>query len=124
MGDSSMKSLFSRENAGLWIFAGIAILVAVILAVFVSPWASSSPDGLEKKAEEKGFMEKAEEREPAWKHSPMPDYTVESIKNERVSTGVSGLIGVILTLVVAVAVGLIALGIGKLTGRRSPEPRT
>lgn len=50
------------------------LLVAAALAFFISPFASSSPDGLEKVAEEKGFIEKG--RQPVWTHAPMPDYQV------------------------------------------------
>ena len=85
------------------------MLVAVLLAVFLSPWASSSPDGLEKVAEDKGFLESAEETEPAWKHSPVPDYAVNGIENERVATGLAGFVGVLITAAVIV---LLALAVG------------
>lgn len=106
---SSLKS-----SASLWIFVGAAVVVAVLLAVFLSPFASSSPDGLEKVAEDKGFLKVAEETDPAWSHSPWADYQVGAVKNEKVSTGISGLIGVLITIVVAVLVGLLAFGIGRV----------
>ncbi|MCJ7745937.1 MAG: PDGLE domain-containing protein [Actinobacteria bacterium] len=107
-----------RENKGLWIFVGIALVVAVLLGVFVSPWASSSPDGLERIAVDKGFMKKAEEKKPAWEHSPMKDYAFPGVKSEKASTGVSGLVGVLITLAVATAVGLLALGLNRLHKKR------
>lgn len=107
-----------KRNKALWIFAGAALIVAVILGVFVSPFASKSPDGLDKTAEEKGFVNKAEETKPAWDHSPMKDYAIPGVKNEKASTGLSGLIGVLITLAVAAAVGLLVYGIGRLWNRK------
>jgi cobalt/nickel transport protein len=109
-----------KKNKGLWIFVGAAILVAILLGVFVSPWASSSPDGLEKVAEDKGFLKKAEETEPAWKHSPAPDYTFPGVTNEKAATGVSGLVGVLITLAAAAAVGMLIFGLSRLFRRKAP----
>jgi cobalt/nickel transport protein len=111
--ENKWRKLFNKKSAGLWIFVGAALVVAVLLAVIVSPWASSSPDGLDKTAEEKGFVEKAEQQEPAWRHSPIPGYAMPGVKNEKVATGLSGLVGVLITLAVAVAVGLLALGLAR-----------
>ena len=68
----------------IWIFTLAGLAIAVALALFVSPWASSSPDGLEKVAEDKGFIEKAEETEPVWESSPIPDYAVPGLTAEAV----------------------------------------
>jgi flagellar basal body-associated protein FliL len=109
-----------KENKGLWIFVGAALVVAILLGVFVAPWASSSPDGLEKVAKDKGFMKKAEEENPAWKHSPMKDYAFPGVKSDKASTGISGLVGVLITLAAATAVGLLALGLNRLHKRKAP----
>lgn len=53
-------------------FIGSGLAAAIALVIFISPVASSLPDGLEKVAEEKGFIEKG--RQPVWTHAPMPDY--------------------------------------------------
>ena len=91
-----------RFDGFVWIGLGMALL----LALFLSPFASTSPDGLEKVAETKGFLEKGEGW-TFWKHAPFSDYTLPWIKNEKVSTALSGLIGTL-------AIFLIALGVGKL----------
>ena len=85
---------------------------ALLLALFLSPFASTSPDGLEKVAETKGFSEKGEGWK-FWKHAPLSDYTIPWIKNEKVSTALSGLIGTL-------AIFFIALGIGKLIKKSPP----
>ncbi len=107
-----------KQNKALWIFVGAAIVVALLLGIFVSPYASSSPDGLEKVAEDKGFLEAAEEKAPTWTHSPLPDYQLTAVKNERVSTGISGLLGVLLTLAVALVIGLAVYGAARLLGKK------
>lgn len=77
----------------------IMFLISLALAVFLSPFASQLPDGLEKVAEDKGFLEKAEGKEVF--HAPFPDYSVSFIKNERISTSLSGLIGTLMVFVVS-----------------------
>ena len=91
-----------RVDGFIWIGLGVALL----LALFLSPFASTSPDGLEKVAQTKGFSEKGEPWK-LWKHAPFFEYTLPWIKNEKVSTAISGLIGTL-------AIFFIAVGIGRL----------
>ena len=74
-----------------FIAAGFA--VAIILAGVLSFYASSSPDGLEKVAQQIGFVKT--EKEHALSSSPLAGYGVKNVENERLSVGVSGVIGVI-----------------------------
>lgn len=99
-----------------WLFIIIALLVSVLLAVVISPFASSSPDGLEKVAKDKGFLEKAEKQEPAWKHSPIPDYAMGGIKNESLATSLAGLIGTVLTFGVG-------FGLAKVIARKTSHSK-
>lgn len=66
---------------------------ALIVAAFASPFASSSPDGLEKVAEDKGFLEKG----TSYISSPIPDYTMPGISHAGVATAAAGVIGTIIT---------------------------
>lgn len=91
------------SNTRLFVVAGL--LVGIALALFVSPFASSSPDGLEKVAAEEGFDEAAEDS--ALADSPLADYGVEGIDDDRAGTAVSGLIGVLLTF--GIGVGLFGI---------------
>jgi hypothetical protein len=88
------------SNLRLFIVAGL--LVAIGLALIVSGFASSSPDGLERVAEDKGFLETAKDH--LFAGSPMADYAVKGVDNERLSTGLAGLIGVLITFGVGLAV--------------------
>jgi len=78
------------------IFLLAGLLLAIALAIFISPFASSFPDGLEWVAGEKGFLESAENSPTLWNSSPMPDYAVPGIPNESFATAAAGLVGVII----------------------------
>ena len=80
-------------------FLAAGILVSIFLAGVVSFYASSDPDGLEKVAEDIGFIETAKDH--TYADGVLADYGVKGIENERASVGVAGVIGVIGTAVVA-----------------------
>ena len=80
-----------------WWIAGL--LLAVTLVLF-SPLASSHPDGLERVAEDTGFLEDAEPSP----YEVLPDYTVPGVRNEAASTIAAGIIGTL--LVFALGYGL------------------
>ena len=73
-----------------WWLIGLLIALAVAL---LSPLASPHPDGLERVAEDRGFLDRAEDAP----YEILPDYMFPGVKNEAVSTVVAGLVG---TLVV------------------------
>jgi cobalt/nickel transport protein len=104
------------SNFRLFLLGGL--LVTAGLALFVSGFASSSPDGLEKVAGDKGFLQTA--RDHLFADGPLADYAVKGIDNQRLSTGVSGLIGVLVTFGVALA--LFALVRALRTRRDRSEP--
>ena len=85
-------------------FLLVGLLVALLLAGVVSGFASSSPDGLEKVAQDQGFADTAEDS--ALSDSPVADYAVEGVEDERLSTGLAGVIGVTITF--AFGLGLFA----------------
>jgi cobalt/nickel transport protein len=78
------------------------IMVSIFVAGFISYYASSSPDGLEKVAEDKGFLDTA--KDSANSDSFLADYGIAGIDNERLSVGLSGIIGVIATLSVSLLI--------------------
>jgi hypothetical protein len=87
------------SNLRMFLLGGL--LVAVGLALVVSGLASSSPDGLEKVAGDKGFLVTAKDHLLA--DGPLADYAVKGVDNQRLSTGLSGLIGVLVTFGVGLA---------------------
>ena len=97
------------------LFIIVAFLVSIGMAAFISPWASSLPDGLEKVAEQMGFLHKAQ-GEAMWTHSPMPEYALPGVQNESLSTGLAGLLG---TLAVFCLTSALAWGLIKRRHRQS-----
>jgi hypothetical protein len=89
-------------------FVALALAVAVGLATAVSPFASPSPDGLEKVAGEKGFLDSGR-LHSIQDDSPVPDYAFPGIGNERVATGMAGFTGTL---------GVFAIGFGIAWGLR------
>jgi cobalt/nickel transport protein len=100
------------------LFVLIGLAVAVALAAFISPFASKSPDGLDKFAEEQNIEETPRDESPS-RNAPMPDYSVEGAKNEWLSTAIAGAVG---TLVVFIVMWLLAKIIArkKRVERRTP----
>jgi hypothetical protein len=87
-----------RGTLRLFVIGGL--LVALGLAIFITPFASSSPDGLERVATDKDFLKSAEDH--AFSDSPVADYSVKGIENDKLSTSLAGLIGVLITFGVGV----------------------
>ncbi len=80
------------------------LFIAIAIAVFLSPFASSHPDGLEKVAEDKNFLQAAEEKEII--KAPVPDYSMPGIKNKTIAGSVAGLIGTIIVFCIAYGIGI------------------
>lgn len=89
----------------------IILLAALAVAVFLSPYASSFPDGLERVAEDFGFIEKGEEQVLK---SPIPDYAFPGVRNEGLGTALAGAAGTLLTF------GAV-YGLSKAVARRKRE---
>jgi hypothetical protein len=102
-------------NLRMFLLGGL--LVTIGLALVVSGFASSAPDGMEKVAEDKGFLETA--RDHLFADGPLADYTVRGVENERLSTGLSGLIGVLITFGLGLA--LFALVRARRSGPRGKD---
>lgn len=101
-----------RVARGTFIAAGV--VVALALAFFVGPQASSEPDGLNRVAIDKDFA--ATESAPPLDGMPTAGYALEGVDNEQLSTGVAGVIGVTLTFALT---GALFLGVRRLRSRRS-----
>ncbi len=88
-----------RSNLRLFLLGGL--LVAIGLAMLVSGLASSAPDGLNKVAEDHGLAASA--RAHLFENGPLAGYAVRGVGNDRLSTGISGLIGVLVTFGIGLA---------------------
>ena len=99
-----------RVARGTFIVAGA--VVALALAFFVGPQASSEPDGLTRVAIDEGFADT--ESAHALGGAPTAGYALEGVDNEQLSTGVAGLIGVSLTFALTAA---LLIGVRRLRSR-------
>jgi cobalt/nickel transport system permease protein len=88
-----------------WWVAGLAM--AGLIVVLLVPLASPHPDGLERIAEDQGFLGQAQTA----LFSILPDYTVPGLEDTAVTTIAAGLIGVVLVF-------LAMWGLGALLTRR------
>ncbi|MFI6879255.1 energy-coupling factor ABC transporter permease [Streptomyces sp. NPDC050400] len=101
----------ARSHRKIWV---IGLVTSLVLAGFVSFYASANPDGLEKVAHDKGIDSKTEEHASA--DSPLADYGVKDVTDARLSGGLAGVIGVGVTVVAGSAV------FWALRRRRTSEP--
>jgi hypothetical protein len=103
------------RNWLLLIGAGLGI--ALFITLF-SPFASSDPDGLERVAEDKGFIEEA--RGPSFEI--IPDYTFPGVENERLATILSGIVGVLVVAAIGLGVGLLLRTLSRSRAGSSVSP--
>jgi cobalt/nickel transport protein len=80
-------------------FVIVGIIAALVIAVFISPFASSHPDGLEKVAENFGFLEKAQNA-ISDKVFLIPGYTFVAVDNPLWQGALAGLFGVLIVLAI------------------------
>lgn len=84
-------------------FFWLMLAITVTVAAFLSPFASSYPDGLERVAEDTGFIE----RESELFSAPVPDYLFPGVENEAVGTSLAGIAGALLTLGAVMGIGFL-----------------
>ncbi|MFI6288511.1 energy-coupling factor ABC transporter permease [Streptomyces sp. NPDC051018] len=105
------------STRALW---ATGLVTALVLAGFVSFYASASPDGLEKVAADQGIDREVQEHAAA--DSPLADYGVEDITDARISGGLAGVIGV--TATVAAGSGVFYAVIRRRRGDREEGEAT
>lgn len=110
-----MSQKFSSAKNRVFVLIGLG--TALVIATFLSPFASKDPDGLDRVSQDLKFEEKAAEAPPA-KQLPFAhifdEYALKSVPDEKVATALAGLVGTLVTF------GL-AWGVGKLTVRQSHD---
>jgi cobalt/nickel transport system permease protein len=94
LGEGSVSSKGGRG----WVIAGILIALFVVL---LSPLASAFPDGLERVAEDIGFIRTAQSAP----YEVIPDYTLPFLGPTPLSTILAGAIGVMIVLGLAILAG-------------------
>jgi len=99
-----------RKKNLVWFVVGL--VVTVFVAVIVSQFASSEPDGLEYVAQREGFSDQANEHPLS--DAPLAGYGENLPERGGISKGIAGLVGVIAAM---------GLGFGLFWIIRSPGAR-
>ena len=113
------KAKFSNKTTIIAVIT--TVVISLLIATFLSPFASSFPDGLEKVAERFGFIEKAGVIINS-KFFIIKDYSISFTGNEFWKGALAGLFGV---LIVIAIFGIIFLvyKISQIHGCRIRDPR-
>ena len=89
----------AEERTSYKTLMGYGLIVAAGLALFLSPFASKSPDGLDRVAEAHGFATAAQS---FWAtHTPFSQYVVPGIHSAPVATALAGLFGTVMVFFLA-----------------------
>lgn len=84
-----------------WWLAGVGI--AALIVIVLAPLASSDPDGLNRVAEDHGFIDRAQDA----LYSIIPGYAVPGVDDPAVSKVLAGLIGVVIVVALMAGLGLL-----------------
>jgi cobalt/nickel transport system permease protein len=93
----SEQAVAAKGGRG-WIYAGIGV---ALFAVLLSPLASASPDGLERVAEDMGFLGLGQDAP----YQILPDYTIPFLGETALSTIVAGVVGALVVLGLMIVLG-------------------
>jgi PDGLE domain len=97
-----------RSRVGRWWWV-VGLAIAAVVVIVLAPLASSDPDGLERVAEDLGFLEQA--RDAVF--SIIPDYAVPGVDGN-LSRILAGLIGIVIVFGAMIVLGRL------LARRRQP----
>jgi hypothetical protein len=89
------------------LFTILALALAIGLGTALSPFASSSPDGLEKVAQRKAFVDEGRTQDRAL----LSDYAIPGVRDQRLATGLARFAGTL-------AVFLAGYGVAAAVRRR------
>ena len=81
----------AEERTGYRTLLGYGLVAAAGLALFLSPFASKLPDGLDRVAENHGFIRAARHSWAA--HTPLANYLLPGVSSPAVATALAGLLG-------------------------------
>jgi cobalt/nickel transport system permease protein len=120
--DLSRGQVAERPRVGMRGFVIAAGLVALVLATVVSQFAASDPDGLERVAEDQGFIASAQDH--ALASGPFADYATQGLGNETLSLAIAGAVGVVITILVGLGIVYAVRDRGAPGSRSSTPSRT
>ncbi len=104
----------NRRNWVVLVAVGVGIGVFITL---FSPWASSEPDGLERVAEDKGFIHEGKDAP----YEVIADYVFPGVENERLATVLAGIVGVLIVTGVSLGAGFGLWALSRSRAQRAGE---
>lgn len=113
-----MSNNLSRNRSRAFVIAGLG--VALLIAIFISPFASKNPDGLDRVSKDLKFDKKEAENKPAQKlpfYAIFDEYALRGVP-ETIATPIAGLIGTLATFGLAWGIGKLAI---RGSGSSTPE---
>jgi cobalt/nickel transport system permease protein len=93
------RAQLAESKVGVRTFVSAGVLVALVFAAVVSQFAADDPDGLERVAEDTGIIASGQDHSLA--DFIFADYATAGIDNETLSLAIAGIVGTIVTLLVA-----------------------
>ncbi len=90
-----------RTGGTGWEFLAFGLVIALGLAIFVSPYACAWPDGLDKVAQKFGFEGRAATLIKTW----IPDYKMPGISSAGIATAIAGALGTLVMFGLACVIG-------------------
>jgi cobalt/nickel transport protein len=118
-----MSRDISQVRNRLFILGGLG--VALIIAIFLSPFASQNPDGLDRVSGDLKFDTKEAKNKPAEKlpfYAVFDGYALRDVP-EQVATPLAGLVGTLATFGLAWGIGKLAVR-GKSESKDSSQPES
>ena len=100
-----------------WEFLAYGLVIALGLAIFVSPYACAWPDGLDKIAQQFGFAGHTATLIQTW----IPDYKMPGISSAGIATAIAGALGTLLMFGLACVVGRVLVQKKAGNTRRRPD---
>lgn len=100
--DLHRTQLAAHPKIGMRGFVIGAGLAALVFAAVVSQFAAPDLDGLERVAQDQGFIASA--RDHTLAGGPFADYATRGLGNETLSLAVAGIVGVVITLLVVIGI--------------------
>lgn len=119
-----MSSNLSNSRNRAFVIAGLG--TALLIGVFLSPFASSDPDGLDRVAQDLEFDNKASEETVAQKlpfYGVFEEYAIRGVP-EAVATPLAGLVGTLATFGLAWGVGKLVVPSSETSVSSPTEPET
>ena len=99
-------------------FVAAGVVIAAAMALFVSPFASHAPDGLQSVLASQGVAAQGGQTSAVsslWHFSPLGGYRLPGVESQGLSTAIAGLIG-------TAAIFALVVGAGRMLGRGRPGP--